>query len=131
MANCPITRRTTTLAVAGIAAAALGFGPVQAADKTVTVGLNLSLTGAQAASAKIVEYGVMMAFDEINAQGGVNGYTLVLRPYDDGTATAGQYERCQGIGALTLAAASGTRPSCGLGMSSSSVPGSWPWHKTQ
>jgi branched-chain amino acid transport system substrate-binding protein len=95
MANCPITRRTTALGFACIAAAALGLGPVQAADKTVTVGLNLPLTGAAAASAKLVEYGAMMAFDEINAQGGVNGYKFVMRPYDDGTATAGQYDPAQ------------------------------------
>ncbi len=36
-----------------------------------------------------------MAFDEVNAKGGVNGYKLVLTPYDDGTATAGQYDPAQ------------------------------------
>src|SRR6202034_958443 len=62
MINRPITRRT---AAAGIVAA-LGSRAVRATDKSVTVGLSLSLTGAQAQSAKLVEYGAMMAFDEIN-----------------------------------------------------------------
>ncbi len=57
--------------------------------------MNLSLTGAQAQGAKLVEYGAMMAFDEINAKGGVNGYKIVLTPYDDGTATSGQYDPAQ------------------------------------
>ena len=94
MANCPITRRTAARGFAGIAAA-LGLGRVRAADKSVTVGLNLPFTGAPAATAKKVEYGVMMAFDEINAKGGVNGYKIVIQPYDDGTATAGQYDPAQ------------------------------------
>ena len=96
MIDRPITRRTAAGGIASIAAVAtLGFGPVRAADKSVTVGLNLSLTGAQAQSAKLVEYGAMMAFDEINAKGGVNGYKIVLTPYDDGTATSGQYDPAQ------------------------------------
>ena len=37
----------------------------------------------------------MMAFDEANAKGGVNGYKIVVTPYDDGTATAGQYDPAQ------------------------------------
>jgi branched-chain amino acid transport system substrate-binding protein len=66
-----------------------------AADKSVTVGLDLSLTGADAESAKRVEYGAMMAFDDANAQGGINGYKITVTPYDDGTATSGQYDPAQ------------------------------------
>ena len=84
-------RATTSLAMAG----ALGLRPTWAADKSVTVGLDLSLTGADAESAKRVEYGAMTAFDEINAKGGVNGYKIVVTPYDDGSATAGQYDPAQ------------------------------------
>jgi branched-chain amino acid transport system substrate-binding protein len=96
-----ITRRTATRAVAGVTvSAALGLGvlagsPARGADKTVSVGINLSLTGADAEGAKRIEDGAMMAFDEVNAKGGVNGYKITVIPYDDGTATAGQYDPAQ------------------------------------
>ncbi len=96
MINRAITRRNAARLAAGVAAAAaLPIQPLWAADKTVTVGINLSLTGADAESAKRIQYGAMMAFDEANAKGGVNGYKVVVTPYDDGTATAGQYDPAQ------------------------------------
>jgi len=96
MINHPITRRTAVGLAAGVAVVAAAFiQPVRAADKSVTVGLDLSLTGADAESAKRVEYGAMMAFDEANTKGGVNGYKIVVTPYDDGSATAGQYDPAQ------------------------------------
>ncbi|MDR3530193.1 MAG: branched-chain amino acid ABC transporter substrate-binding protein [Rhodopila sp.] len=96
MLNRSITRRTAARAFAGLAVVAtLGRGSARAADNAVTVGVNLSLTGADAESAKRIEYGAMMAFDEVNAKGGVNGYRIQMTPYDDGTATAGQYDPAQ------------------------------------
>ncbi len=96
MSHVTISRRNITRAGLGAAAAAsLGFRPSLAADKSVTVGINLSLTGADAESAKRIEDGAMMAFDEVNAKGGVNGYKIVVTPYDDGSATAGQYDPAQ------------------------------------
>ena len=96
MINRRLTRRTALRATTALAATgALGFRPTWAADKSVTVGLDLSLTGADAESAKRVEYGAMTAFDEANAKGGVNGYKIVVTPYDDGSATAGQYDPAQ------------------------------------
>jgi branched-chain amino acid transport system substrate-binding protein len=96
MLNRQITRRTAARTVAGLAVSAtLGMDSVRAADKSVTVGINLSLTGADAESAKRIENGAMMAFDEVNAKGGVNGYRIVVTPYDDGTATSGQYDPAQ------------------------------------
>jgi branched-chain amino acid transport system substrate-binding protein len=94
MINRPITRRTAVRGAAGLAAIA-ALNPAWAADKSVTVGINLSLTGADAESAKRIENGATMAFDEINAKGGVNGYKIVVTPYDDGTATSGQYDPAQ------------------------------------
>ena len=44
------------------------------------VGLDLSLTGADAESAKRIEYGAVMAFDEVNAKGGVNGWKITAFP---------------------------------------------------
>jgi branched-chain amino acid transport system substrate-binding protein len=96
MSTRHITRRTAALAVAGFTlSTALATVPGRAADKTVTIGMNLSLTGADAEGAKRIEHGAMMAFDEANAKGGVNGYKIVVVPYDDGTATAGQYDPAQ------------------------------------
>jgi branched-chain amino acid transport system substrate-binding protein len=96
MINRLITRRTAVGLAAGTAVtAAAGIRPTEAADKSVTVGLDLSLTGADAESAKRVENGAMMAFDEANAKGGINGYKIQVTPYDDGSATAGQYDPAQ------------------------------------
>jgi branched-chain amino acid transport system substrate-binding protein len=96
MINRHITRRAAVRVAAGMAAiSALGTRTLHAADKSVTVGLNLSLTGADAESAKRIENGAIMAFDEANAKGGVNGYKVVVTPFDDGTATSGQYDPAQ------------------------------------
>jgi branched-chain amino acid transport system substrate-binding protein len=96
MLNRSMTRRSLAGAAAGLAVCAtLGVGSVKAADKSVTVGINLSLTGADAESAKRIENGAIMAFDEVNAKGGVNGYKIAITPYDDGTATSGQYDPAQ------------------------------------
>jgi len=94
--NRPLTRRSAgRIAVSVAMTGALGLGRTLAADKSVTVGLDLSLTGADAESAKRVQYGAMTAFDETNAKGGVNGYKIVVTPFDDGSATAGQYDPAQ------------------------------------
>ena len=91
-----ITRRHTISLASGVAATALfGAHTARSADKSVTVGINLSLTGADAESAKRIEDGAIMAFDEANATGGINGYKIVVTPYDDGSATAGQYDPAQ------------------------------------
>ena len=96
MINRPMTRRAVTgFAATMTVAAVLSIGSGWAAEKSVTVGLDLSLTGADAESAKRIEYGALMAFDEVNNKGGVNGYKIVTTPYDDGTATAGQYDPAQ------------------------------------
>jgi branched-chain amino acid transport system substrate-binding protein len=96
MTRPTVSRRTLISATSwGILLATTGLGSAWAEDKSVTVGINLSLTGADAESAKRMENGAIMAFDEINAKGGVNGYKIVLTPYDDGTATAGQYDPAQ------------------------------------
>jgi branched-chain amino acid transport system substrate-binding protein len=91
-----ISRRIVVCsAVATAIMASHDFHTAQAEEKSITVGINLSFTGADAESAKRIQYGAMMAFDEANAKGGVNGYKIVVTPYDDGTATAGQYDPAQ------------------------------------
>lgn len=89
-----ITRRAATQLIASIAAAvAVGTaGVAQAANQVLKVGVNLSLTGADAHSAKLILEGAELAFDEANA---VPGYTFQVVSYDDATATAGQYDPVQ------------------------------------
>jgi len=66
-----------------------------AADKTITIGINLPLTGADAHDAELIKDGAMLALDEANAKGGVAGYKINVLVLDDGTATAGQYDPAQ------------------------------------
>jgi branched-chain amino acid transport system substrate-binding protein len=84
-------------AVLGVAALAgvVGFGAVQAQQKTVKVGISLPLTGADAEDALHIKNGIQMAFDEVNAAGGAGGYKIETVVYDSGTATAGQYDPAQ------------------------------------
>jgi branched-chain amino acid transport system substrate-binding protein len=66
-----------------------------AADKTVKIGINLPFTGADAHDAELIKDGALLAIDEANAEGGVGGYKIEVLLFDDGTATAGQYDPAQ------------------------------------
>jgi branched-chain amino acid transport system substrate-binding protein len=70
-------------------------GRALAADKSVTIGINLPFTGADAHDAELIKDGAMLAIDEANAAGGVGGYKIEVLQLDDGTATAGQYDPAQ------------------------------------
>jgi branched-chain amino acid transport system substrate-binding protein len=83
----------STTALAGTAA--LRPLHVAAADKTVSVGIALPLTGADAEDAVLIKDGAMMAIDEANAKGGIAGYRINVLVLDNGTATAGQYDPAQ------------------------------------
>src|SRR5271170_2449045 len=91
------TRRAliAQLPAAAIAGALLSRSAFAAADKRVTVGIDVSLTGAGAEDAILVKDGAMLAIDEANAKGGVAGYYIDAMVLDDGTATAGQYDPAQ------------------------------------
>jgi branched-chain amino acid transport system substrate-binding protein len=90
-----LSRRTLVLDLPAAALLAGAAGRALAADKTVTIGMSLSLTGADAQSAQKVKEGALMAIEEASAQGGVAGYKLNVIVLDDGTATAGQYDPAQ------------------------------------
>ncbi len=64
-----------------------------AADKSVTIGISLPLTGADADDATLIKDGAMLAVDD--AKDGVGGYKINVTVLDDGTATAGQYDPAQ------------------------------------
>jgi branched-chain amino acid transport system substrate-binding protein len=63
--------------------------------KSVTVGITLPLTGADAEDAALIEDGALLAIEEANAKGGVAGYHINTIILDSGTATAGQYDPAQ------------------------------------
>jgi branched-chain amino acid transport system substrate-binding protein len=92
-----VTRRSM-IRLAGVSAAAGVLRPYRgfAADKAVTLGIDLSLTGADAETAVLIRDGFLLAIDEANAKGGAAGYHLNVLMLDDGTATAGQYDPAQG-----------------------------------
>ncbi|HZU91950.1 MAG TPA: ABC transporter substrate-binding protein, partial [Stellaceae bacterium] len=47
-----------------------------AVDKTVTVGISLPFTGADAHDAQLIKEGALLAIDDANAKGGVAGYKI-------------------------------------------------------
>jgi branched-chain amino acid transport system substrate-binding protein len=67
----------------------------QAQGKTLTIGITLPLTGADAEDAELIKDGAQLALEEANAKGGVAGYKLEWLILDSGTATAGQYDPAQ------------------------------------
>ncbi|HEY2131489.1 MAG TPA: branched-chain amino acid ABC transporter substrate-binding protein [Acetobacteraceae bacterium] len=93
-----LTRRSTFKAVAGVAAtAALGAShSAEAADQVVKIALEMSFTGADATAAVRAAQGAMMAIDGANAAKTVPGVKFEYEKFDDGTATAGQYDPAQG-----------------------------------
>src|SRR6266567_7999532 len=90
-----LPRRAVILNLSAAALIAGSTFPACAADKTVTIGINLPLTGADAHDAELIKNGALLALDEANAQGGVAGYKINVLVLDDGTATAGQYDPAQ------------------------------------
>ena len=93
-----LTRRTlitglSTTALAGTLMARSHWAA--AADKTVTVGINLPFTGADAHDAELIKDGALLAIDEVTDKGGIAGYRVEVWLLDDGTATAGQYDPVQ------------------------------------
>jgi branched-chain amino acid transport system substrate-binding protein len=78
-----------------VGAAAARWDTTRAADKTITIGINLPFTGADAHDAELIKDGAMLAIGEANQQGGVAGFRVEVLQLDDGTATAGQYDPAQ------------------------------------
>jgi branched-chain amino acid transport system substrate-binding protein len=90
-----LSRRSLVIYLPAAALAASSASRALAADKEITIGINLPLTGADAHDAELIKDGAMLAFDEANAKGGVAGYKINITVLDDGTATAGQYDPAQ------------------------------------
>jgi NAD-dependent dihydropyrimidine dehydrogenase PreA subunit len=90
-----VTRRVAGLACIAVVAAAMAGTAALAADQVVKIGINLSLTGADAEGATRIRNGIMMAIDASNEANGIPGYRVETLVLDDGTATAGQYDPAQ------------------------------------
>jgi branched-chain amino acid transport system substrate-binding protein len=87
--------RRPVLALFGSSALAGVIPPARAANKFVTVGIALPLTGAAAEDATNILHGAQLAIEEANAKGGIAGYEIRTLVLDNGTATAGQYDPAQ------------------------------------
>jgi branched-chain amino acid transport system substrate-binding protein len=85
----PIAARLAAVLLVGLAPAA------HAADRSVTIAIDFSLTGADASSAARMKNAALLAIEQANAAGGVSGYHIDPLILDDGTATAGQYDAAQ------------------------------------
>ena len=92
-----ITRRSAASLFAGTAlGAAFGLPTIARADtKTIFIGINLPITGADAASAKRIMNGALLGIQQASDSGAVPGYTLKPMILNDATATAGQYDPAQ------------------------------------
>jgi branched-chain amino acid transport system substrate-binding protein len=90
-----LTRRKAALAGIALAATAIAVPSAFAADQVIKIGMDLSLTGADAESAIRVRNAIFMAIDAANEGGGIPGYKIEPVVLDDGTATAGQYDPAQ------------------------------------
>src|SRR5262249_21327505 len=91
------TTRRSIFRLAGATAAAGVLRPVRgySADKAVTIGIDLSLTGADAQTAVRVGDGFALRIEECSPKAGAAGYHLNVLLLDDGPATAGQYDPAQ------------------------------------
>lgn len=97
-----------------------GLPRSQAQAKTLVVGINLPLTGADAEDAELIKDGALLAIEEVNAQGGVAGYKIEPLILNDATATAGQYDPAQAaVNAKKLVATVGVVAAIGPQMSGS------------
>jgi branched-chain amino acid transport system substrate-binding protein len=98
MTHGKYTRRAFNAgAAASVAVLTVAAGSTAALseEKLVKIGITVPLTGADAEDATLIKNGAMIAFDEANAMGGVAGYKIVPVIYDNGSATAGQYDPAQ------------------------------------
>jgi branched-chain amino acid transport system substrate-binding protein len=92
-----ITRRSAATLVAGAAlGATLGLPrPAEANTKVIIIGIDLPLTGADAAGARRILNGTLLGISRANATGAVPGYMLKPIVLNDATVTAGQYDPAQ------------------------------------
>ena len=74
--TAPFSRRLALAAAAGLALGAAGFGPANAADDTIKIGVLHSLSGTMAISETTLKDTILFMIDEQNKKGGVLGKKL-------------------------------------------------------
>jgi branched-chain amino acid transport system substrate-binding protein len=95
-ANCIRGALTGVAAIAFATLVGLGGMPAAQAQKaSIKIGITLPFTGADAEDSILMRDGMMMAIDDANAKGGIDGHKIEVIVYDSGTATAGQYDPAQ------------------------------------
>jgi branched-chain amino acid transport system substrate-binding protein len=92
-----ITRRSLSYLLSGSALGmAVGLSSrALASQKTIVIGINLPITGADAAGAKRILNGALLAISQANDSGEISGYKLQPLILNDATVTAGQYDPAQ------------------------------------
>lgn len=92
-----ITRRSAATLFAGTAlGAAFGMPTIaEADDKLIVIGIDLPITGADAAGAKRMMNGALLGIQQANDANEIPGYMLKGLVLNDATATAGQYDPAQ------------------------------------
>jgi branched-chain amino acid transport system substrate-binding protein len=92
-----ITRRSAATLFAGTAlGAAFGLPTIaEADDKTIIIGIDLPITGGDAAGAKRIMNGALLGISQANDASAIPGYSLKGLVLNDATATAGQYDPAQ------------------------------------
>src|SRR4030081_289982 len=91
--------RTFVAGLAFVSSAAPAVAPIASAQEvpsTIIIGINLPVTGDDAADATNIRDGAIIAIDEITASGGIAG-KIMIQPLlkDDGPVPAGQYDPAQ------------------------------------
>jgi branched-chain amino acid transport system substrate-binding protein len=82
--------------VSSLAPSAAHVASAQDIPSSIAIGINLPFTGADAADAANIRDGALMAIEEINQAGGINGSIQIIPEIkDDGTVAAGQYDPAQ------------------------------------
>jgi branched-chain amino acid transport system substrate-binding protein len=88
-----LSRRALILHLPAAALVAGAAGPAFAADKTLTIGITVPLTGSDAEGAILIKNGALLAIDDVHGE--VAGYKVKVMVLDNGTSTAGQYDPAQ------------------------------------
>jgi branched-chain amino acid transport system substrate-binding protein len=88
-----LSRRALVLHLPAAALLAGAAGPAFAADKSLTIGITVPLTGSDAEGAILIRNGALLAIDDVHGE--VAGYKINVMVLDDGTSTAGQYDPAQ------------------------------------
>jgi branched-chain amino acid transport system substrate-binding protein len=99
----PFARWALAAALSAAVSVVPTVSPLAADDRTVTIPVIVPLTGPGAEYGAGDKLAVLMAFDEVNAHGGIDGYKLKADIYDDGSVATQSAGIMHGLVANSLA----------------------------